>query len=57
MNHYEPLLTIQDVADYLKIGYRNAWKIIAKNKEIKSVKIGREYRVKPDDLREYLEGI
>jgi len=50
----EELLTVEDVARILRISEYTA-REMCKNGEIKSRKIGRNWRVKQEDLREYID--
>jgi excisionase family DNA binding protein len=50
----EELLTTEDIARILKISEYTA-RGMCRRGEIKSKKIGRNYRVKQEDLREYID--
>jgi len=49
------LLRIEDIADRLAVSRSMAWKLIAYG-ELRSVRIGRAVRVRPEDLEEYVAG-
>ncbi len=49
------LLRIDDVAQRLSISRSMAWKLIAHG-QLRSVRIGRAVRVRPQDLDEYVAG-
>ena len=49
------LLRIEEVADRLSVSRSMAWKLIAYG-QLRSVRIGRAVRVRPDDLEAYIEG-
>lgn len=49
----ERLLRIDEVAERLAISRSMTWKLIAL-RELRSVRIGRAVRVRPDDLEAYL---
>jgi excisionase family DNA binding protein len=49
------LLRIEDIADRLAVSRSMAWKLIALG-ELRSVRIGRAVRVRPQDLEEYVAG-
>ncbi len=51
---YPRLLRLEDVADRLAISKSMAWKLIALD-QLRSVRIGRAVRVRPEDLEAYLE--
>jgi excisionase family DNA binding protein len=50
-----PMLTIHDVAANLNVDERTVRELIRKN-ELRAIKIGKEWRVTPDDLDVYVEG-
>ncbi len=47
------ILTPQEVADCLQVGVRQVYKWI-QDGELPAVRLGRVYRVQPDDLRRFL---
>ena len=47
-------LTVQEVADRLRVDRQVVWKLIRK-KQLAAYKIGGEYRIVPADLQEYLK--
>jgi excisionase family DNA binding protein len=47
------LLRIDDVAERLSVSRSMAWKLVACG-EIKSLRLGRAVRVRPQDLEDYL---
>jgi excisionase family DNA binding protein len=49
------LLRIDDVSERLAISRSMAWKLVSIG-EIRSLRIGRAVRVRPEDLEEYLAG-
>lgn len=48
------LLTPEQVADNLQLHHLTVLKFI-KNKKLKSIKIGRVYRIREEDLQNFLE--
>lgn len=48
------LLTIREVADYLKMGLLTVYKMVKVGK-IPAFKIGKQWRVKKEDLEKYIE--
>ena len=50
----EVLLTPQEVAEQLKISESQAYKLIRRNEMI-SVRFGRNVRVRPEDLKKFIE--
>jgi len=49
------LLRIEDIAQRLAVSRSMAWKLIALG-QLRSVRIGRAVRVRPQDLDEYVAG-
>jgi excisionase family DNA binding protein len=49
------LLRIPEVADRLAVSRSFAWKLVAIG-ELRSVRLGRAIRVRPEDLEAYLDG-
>lgn len=50
-----PMLTIHDVAQKLNVDERTVRELIRKN-ELRAIKIGKEWRVKEEDLDAYVDG-
>mgnify|MGYP000887107097 CR=1 FL=1 len=50
----ERLLTPEDVATALQLHHLTVLKFI-KSKKLKSIKLGRIYRIRPEDFQEFLE--
>lgn len=50
----DQIMTINDVAEYLKISEVTTYKLVQDGK-IPAFKIGRHWRVKRDDLSEFIE--
>jgi excisionase family DNA binding protein len=48
------LLTAQEVADLLRVSSMTVYRLI-RNGELPAVRVGRSYRVRRDDLHQYLE--
>ncbi len=53
-NHEDEIMTVTDVADYLKISEVTTYKFVQEGK-IPGFKIGRHWRVKRCDLAEFIE--
>lgn len=51
------LLTIQDVADQLKMSYTKVYDLVTKKKLIRASQIGRQWRIKQADLDDYVDGV
>jgi excisionase family DNA binding protein len=51
----EPLLTIDDVADWLNVHSRTVKRLIAR-RELLAIKVAGATRLDPEDVRAYLEG-
>ncbi len=49
------LLRIEEIADRLSVSRSMAWKLIALG-QLRSVRIGRAVRVRPQDLEDYVAG-
>ena len=54
-SHGARLLRLQEVADRLSVSRSFAWKLVAQG-DLRSFRIGRAVRVRPQDLEEYLAG-
>ena len=50
----EPLLTAAEVAKILRLSVRSVRRLIAEN-ELHVVRVGRSVRVRPEDLRSFLD--
>ena len=50
---YDDVLTVQGLMDYLAIGKNTAYELL-KSGKIKHIKIGRNYKIPKESLREYL---
>lgn len=51
--YYSDIVSIQDVAEMLGISNLMVYKLV-KNKEIKSLKIGRIYRIQKSEVIDYI---
>ncbi|MBS4538993.1 helix-turn-helix domain-containing protein [Clostridium sp. D2Q-11] len=54
MNNDDEIMTISEVANYLKISEVTTYKFVKEGK-IPGFKIGRHWRVKKEDLTEFIE--
>lgn len=54
MEHENEIMTISQVAKYLQISEVTTYKLVNEGK-IKAFKIGRHWRVKKEDLAEFIE--
>ena len=54
LNKYNDILTVEELCEVLRIGKNTAYKLL-KNNEIKSVKIGKIYKIPKKSVRKYLE--
>ena len=52
----EEMLTVQAVADVLNVHYNTVFTLIRTGK-LKASKIGVQYRIKPEDLKEYIKNM
>ena len=50
---YDDVLTVKGLMDYLAIGKNTAYELL-KSGKIKHIKIGRNYKILKESLREYL---
>jgi len=50
----DPLLTVTEVAEVLRLSVRSVRRLILENK-LRVVRIGRAVRVRPEDLRSFLD--
>lgn len=48
------LLTVKEIADYLRMGLLTTYKLVNEGK-LPAFKVGRQWRVKKDDLQHYIE--
>ena len=48
------LYTLQEAADILKVSRQSVYNFV-KDKRLKAAKVGREYRVTKEDLKEFIE--
>ena len=51
----EPLLTVADVAEVLRLSVRSVRRLVDE-KLLQVIRIGRAVRVRPEDLRSFLDG-
>lgn len=51
----ESLMTLAEVAKYLNLTHHTAWRYVSEG-NLKAVKIGGQYRIKPQDLISFIEG-
>lgn len=54
LNKYDDILTVEELCEVLRIGKNTAYKLL-KNGEIKSIKIGKVYKIPKKCIRKYLE--
>ena len=54
LNKYNDVLTVEELCEVLRIGKNTAYKLL-KNNDIKSVKIGKIYKIPKKSVRKYLE--
>ena len=54
LNKYNDILTVEELCEVLRIGKNTAYKLL-KNNDIKSVKIGKIYKIPKKSVRKYLE--
>ena len=53
-DQYSDIMTLPEVAEYLKISEVTTYKMM-QNGKLPAVKIGRSWRVKRDDLKQFIE--
>jgi len=53
-DNYRDMLTISEIAEALKIGRNNAYELV-RSGAIRSVKIGRQYRVSKASLYDFIK--
>lgn len=51
----DQLLTLAQVASRLQVSMSTVYRLVDRG-ELKTIRIGRSYRVRPDDLAAYIEG-
>lgn len=56
MDQEREIMTISQVADYLQISEVTTYKLVQEGR-IPGFKIGRHWRVRRDDLRQYIAGL
>jgi len=54
LNKYSDILTVEELCEVLRIGKNTAYRLLKSN-EIKSVKIGKIYKIPKKSVRKYLE--
>ena len=54
LNKYNDILTVEELCEVLRIGKNTAYKLL-KNGEIKSIKIGKVYKIPKKSVKKYLE--
>ena len=54
LNKYSDILTVEELCKVLRIGKNTAYRLLKSN-EIKSVKIGKIYKIPKKSVRKYLE--
>lgn len=54
-NELPQLLTINDVAEILKISQRSIWRLVASGKLLAPLRIGGSIRWKREDIREWID--
>jgi len=54
LNKYNDVLTVEELCEVLRIGKNTAYRLLKSN-EIKSVKIGKIYKIPKKSVRKYLE--
>ena len=54
LNKYNDILTVEELCQVLRIGKNTAYKLL-KSGEIKSIKIGKVYKIPKKSVRKYLE--
>ena len=53
LNKYPDVLTVKEAREILRIGMNNMYHILQSG-ELKSIKIGRIYKIKKEDVIEYI---
>ena len=54
LKNYKDVLSVEDLCEILSIGKNTAYRLL-KSGEIKSVRIGKVYKIPKDSIREYLK--
>ena len=54
LNKYNDILTVEELCDVLRTGKNTAYKLL-KSGEIKSIKIGKVYKIPKKSVKKYLE--
>ncbi len=54
LNKYSDILTVEELCEVLRIGKNTAYKLL-KSDEIKSIKIGKIYKIPKKSVKKYLE--
>ena len=54
-NELPQLLTINDVAEILKISQRSIWRLVASGKLVAPLRVGGSIRWKREDIREWID--
>lgn len=54
LNKYSDILIVEELCEVLRIGKNTAYKLL-KSGEIKSIKIGKIYKIPKKSVRKYLE--
>lgn len=54
LNKYNDILTVEELCEVLRIGKNTAYKLL-KSGEIKSIKIGKIYKIPKKSVRKYFE--
>ena len=54
LNKYNDILTVEELCEVLRIGKNTAYKLL-KSGEIKSIKIGKVYKIPKKSVKKYLE--
>ena len=56
VNSYPDILSVKQLCELLEIGRNSAYKLLQRG-EIKSVRIGKLYRIEKSEVRKYAENI
>ena len=49
----DEVLTVDETAEYLRVHYQTVYSLI-RQKKLKAARVGRQYRIKKEDIEEYL---
>jgi excisionase family DNA binding protein len=52
----EPLMTVAEVAGVLRYGEQTVWRMV-RHKEIAHVRMGKDIRFRPEDVRAFVAGL